>query len=213
MMKICINTMLAMLLLLICTGMFNCTSEKESGGSLKQTVVVPHGYMARLEQVHENRLIGFGPFRGYYFLPQDPKDLSRLVFVCFNEDGFYSSDMPVGAKLYEGTAVRDTLPRADFEIPVKNRINPVFFPDAPEKWLKCRPEPRDEYLHFHSCYDGTGPVFTGYWLRHTAMAAFTYDMGGRLAESSPLYHRVQKGVDGNFAKVIEFDRGPQKAQR
>jgi hypothetical protein len=213
MMKICIDNMLAMLLLLISAGMLSCTSEPEAGGSSKQSIVVPHGYMARLEQIHENRLIGFGPFRGYYFRPQDPTDLSRLVFVCFNEDGFYSSDIPVGTKLFEGTAIRATLPYADFEIPVKKRINPVFFADAPQKWLKCRPEPHDEYLHFHSCYNGSGPVLTGYWLRHTALATFTYDMGGRLTEDSPLYHRVQKGVDRDFAKIIEFDKGPQKAQR
>lgn len=212
-MKIWIDNIFAILLLLISAGMVSCTSEQEAGQSLKQTIVVPHGYMARLEQVHENRLIGFGPFRGYYFRPRDPKDLSRLVFVCFNEDGFYSSDMPAGARLFEGTAVRVTLPRADFEIPVKNRINPVFFADAPQKWLESRPEPRDEYLHFHSCYNGSGPVLTGYWLRHTAMAVFIYDMGGRIAENSPLYHRVQKGVDRDFAKIIEFDKGPQKARR
>jgi hypothetical protein len=68
-------------------------------------------------------------------------------------------------------------------------------------------------VHFHSCYNGIGPVLIGYWLRHTAAADFTYDMGGRVAENSPLYHRVQKGVDRDFAKIIEFDKGPQKARR
>lgn len=212
-MKIWIDKAFAMLLLLIAAGLFECTSEQGMDESSKHKIVVPHGYMARLEQVYESRLIGFGPFRGYYFRPQDPKDLSRLNFVCFNEDGFYSSDMPDGAKLFEGTAVRATLPRTDFEIPVKDRINPVFFKNAPQKWLESRPEPRDEYVHFHSCYNGIGPVLIGYWLRHTAAASFTYDMGGRLAENSPLYHRVQKGVDRDFAKIIEFDKGPQKAQR
>ncbi|MFZ7110685.1 MAG: hypothetical protein ACOWYE_03295 [Desulfatiglandales bacterium] len=211
--KILNSGILVVFLLSISGVMLHCTSEQETGGSVEQAVMVPHGYAARLEQVRDNRLIGFGPFRGYYFRPEDPKDLSRLVFVCFNEDGFYSSDMPAGAKLFEGTAVRATLPRADFEIPLKNRINPVFFADAPPEWLDRRPKPHAEYVHFHSCYDGTGPVLTGYWLRHTAIAAFTYDMGGRVEENSPLYHRVQKGVDRDFAKIIEFDRGPQKAQR
>ena len=94
-------------------------------------VVVPRGYMARLEQVHDGRMIGFGPFVGYYFRPEDPRDLSRLKFVCFNENRFYSSDMPDGAKLYEGTAVRATLPQADITIPAQERINPVFFRKRP----------------------------------------------------------------------------------
>jgi hypothetical protein len=46
--------------------------------------------MARLEQVHDGRMIGFGPFVGYYFRPENPRDLSRLQFVCFNENRFYS---------------------------------------------------------------------------------------------------------------------------
>jgi len=77
------------------------------------SVVVPHGYMARLQQVRDGRLIQFGPFVGYYFRPQDPDDPSRLRFVCFNEKKFYSSDRAEGAKLYEGVAVRATLPESD----------------------------------------------------------------------------------------------------
>jgi hypothetical protein len=33
----------------------------------------------------------------------------------------------------------------------------------------------------------------GYWLRHTAKARFTYDMGGRVSPDSPLHHRVAPG--------------------
>jgi len=64
----------------------------------------------------DGRRIGFGPFVGYYFRPEDPRNLSRLQFVCFNENKFYSSDMPDGARLYEGTAVRTTLPEPQFEM-------------------------------------------------------------------------------------------------
>jgi hypothetical protein len=207
------HTTLGILFLSMAAWMFNCPAGSADNETSQGSASVPHGYMARLEQVYEDRLIGFGPFIGYYFRPEDPGDLSRLHFVCFNEKGFYSSDMPDGVKLFEGTAVRITLPEADFDIPVKDRINPVFFDKAPQKWLESRPEPRDEYLHFHSCYSGVGPVLTGYWLRHSAVAAFTYDMGGRVKEGSPLYHRVQKGIDRNFAKIIEFDDGPKDTQR
>jgi hypothetical protein len=193
--------------------MSGCRSDQEriegdgpSGGG----VTIPHGYMARLEQVHEGRLIGFGPFVGYYFRPEDPKDLSRLSFVCFNENRFYSSDMADGVKLYEGIALLVTLPPADITIPTEERINPVFFPEAPEVWLNSRPEPQDEFVHFHSGYDGTGPVPTGYWIRHVAVSEFTYDMGGRVGKDSPLYHRVSSGPDRDFARIIEFDRGPEK---
>ena len=100
--------------------MSGCRSDQErigGDGSSGGGITIPHGYMARLEQVHEGRLIGFGPFVGYYFRPEDPRDLGRLSFVCFNEKRFYSSDMPDGAKLYEGTALLVTLPSADIVIP------------------------------------------------------------------------------------------------
>jgi hypothetical protein len=144
------------------------------------------------------------------FRPEDPRDLSRLRFICFNENRFYSSDMPDGAKLYEGTAVRATLPRADVAIATQERINPLFFQEAPEAWRNTRPDSQDEFVHFHSCYNGAGPVHTGYWIRHVAVSDFTYDMGGRVGKKSPLYHRVQIGPDRDFARIIEFDRGPEK---
>jgi len=187
-----------------------CPSTPETDKTPRKTVSVPHGYMARLEQMHEGGLIGFGPFVGYYFRPEDPQDLSRLRFVCFNENGFYSSDMAKGAKLYEGEAVRITLPDADLAIPAEDRINPIFFVDAPDAWLESRPNPKDEFLHFHSCYNGVGPVRTGYWIRHTAVTDFTYDMGGKVGKDSPLYHKVGKGLDPQFARIIEFDRGPRE---
>ena len=202
---------LTLLLTCACAAVMpGCRSDQGTDGSSDGVVVVPHGYMARLEQVHDGRMIGFGPFVGYYFRPEDPRDLSRLRFVCFNENRFYSSDMPDGAKLYEGTALRATLPRDDVAIPTRDRIHPVFFREAPEAWRSTRPEPRDDFVHFHSCYDGAGPVLTGYWIRHVAVSEFTYDMGGRVGKESPLYHRVLKGPDRDFARIIEFDRGPEK---
>jgi len=82
--------------------------------------------------------------------------------------------------------------------------------DAPAAWLESRPEPRDAYGHFHSCHDASGPVLTGFWIRHVAVRDFTYDMGGRVGPGSPLYHRVRKGEDRDFARIIEFDRGKGK---
>lgn len=215
-MSFAISKVTALLLVLTCvcaTVMLGCRSENDqvgSEGAPHGIVAIPHGYMARLEQVHEGRLIGFGPFVGYYFRPEDPKDLRRLSFVCFNENQFYSSNMPNGAKLYEGTAHLVTLPPADIAIPSQDRINPVFFPEAPEAWRNSRPEPQDEFVHFHSGYDTTGPVPTGYWIRHVAVSEFTYDMGGRVGKESPLYHQVRRGPDRDFARIIEFDRGPGK---
>ena len=146
---------LTLFLTCVCAAvMSGCRSGQGTDGSSDGVVAVPHGYMARLEQVHDGRMIGFGPFVGYYFRPEDPRDLSRLRFVCFNENRFYSSDMPDGAKLYEGTAVRATLPRADVAIPTRDRIHPVFFQEAPEAWRNTRPDPQDVFVHFHSCYNG-----------------------------------------------------------
>lgn len=212
-MKIGIFNTTTLTLLMICScllGMSGCRSDQGTDGSSDHVISVPHGYMARLEQVHDGGMIGFGPFVGYYFRPEDPRDLSLLKFVCFNENRFYSSDMPDGAKLYEGTAVLTTLPLTDSVIPARARINPVFFHEAPEDWLNTRPEPGDEFVHFHSCYNAAGSVLTGYWIRHVAVSEFTYDMGGRVDKKSPLYHRVRRGPDRDFARIVEFDRGPEK---
>jgi hypothetical protein len=207
-------TILTLLLTCTCASViFGCRSDEgddESDETPDGVVAIPHGYMARLEQIHDGLMIGFGPFVGYYFRPEDPRNLGRLSFVCFNEKQFYSSDMPDSAKLYEGTAILVTLPSADFVIPAQDRINPVFFQETPEAWRDTRPEPQDEFVHFHSGYDSTGPVLAGYWIRHVAVSEFTYDMGGRVGKESPLYHRVRKGPDRDFARIIEFDRGPKK---
>jgi len=172
---------------------------------------VPRGYQKRLEFVHDGVLLGFGPFVGYYFLADDPKDPVRVKLVCFNEQGFYSSDAPVNALLYEGEAVRTRLPDSGEIPPGPERIRPVFFPRAPAGWLATRPEPRDQFVHFHSCYTRKGPVRVGFWIRHRAVRAFTYDMGGRVGPGSPLYHRVTPGPDPGFAHIVEFDAGPRRA--
>ncbi len=186
----------------ICSG---CPGpQKDKGTNLK----IPRGYVAQLDIQIEDRLLGFGPFVGYYFKPENPKDLTRLSFVCYNEDFFYTRDLPENTLLFEGDAVLTQLTDTGFVVPTQNRINPVFFEDAPGKWLNNRPRPQDEYLHFHSCYDGLGPVLAGYWFRHEGKASFTYDMGGRMNPDSPLYHEVHPGIDKQFAKIMEFDAGP-----
>lgn len=43
----------------------------------------------------------------------------------------------------------------------------------------------------------------------TSLAAFTYDMGGRVGPEGPLYHQVIPGIDREFTLLIEFDWGPQ----
>jgi hypothetical protein len=66
------------LILLSVAVMSGCRSDQErigGDGPSGGVIAIPHGYMARLEQVHDGRMIGFGPFVGYYFRPEDPKDL------------------------------------------------------------------------------------------------------------------------------------------
>jgi len=170
---------------------------------------IPRGYMPTLMVERQGRLYRFGPFVGYYFRPADPQDLSRLRFVCFNEGGFYSSNAAKNERLFEGQAILVSLPDIGVKPPSSSeRIQPVFFEDAPAEWLETRPEPQNEFVHLHSLYDAQGAVLRGYWLRHSAVADFTYDMGGRVGPDSPLYHEVQKGVDRNFARIVEFDSGP-----
>jgi hypothetical protein len=170
---------------------------------------VPRGYMAILTVEQEGRVYGFGPFVGYYFRPEDPHDLSRLRFVCLNEGGFYSAESAKNERLFEGEAILVSLPDIGVKPPSgSERIQPVFFEDAPAEWLETRPEPQNEFVHFHSCYDARGPVLRGYWLRHKGVVDFTYDMGGRVGPDSPLYHEVRKEVDRDFARIVEFDSGP-----
>lgn len=181
--------------------------EKES----QKISVVERGYVPFLEVEVEGRLYGFGPFVGYYFKPERPGSLDRVVFICNNERSFYTRDLPAGARLFTGSGVLTELPETGAESPGQTvRIRPVFFPQAPKGWLATRPEPQGEYPHFHSLHDAGGPVLIGYWLRHVAQADFTYDMGGRVGPSSPLYHKVKKGVDKDFARIIEFDRGAER---
>jgi hypothetical protein len=171
---------------------------------------VPRGYLDRLEIQVDDRVLAFGPFVGYYFKPSSGGDLKRLDFICFNKDSFYTRDLPANTLLYTGKARWQRLPKAHTAMPGADgrRIVPLFFSQAPEAWRKARPVPQQDYLHFHSAYDGRGAVRYGYWLRHTAKARFTYDMGGRVAPDSALYHLVEPGPDRQFARIIEFDHGP-----
>ncbi|MEJ5365032.1 MAG: hypothetical protein WHS86_08025 [Desulfosoma sp.] len=188
--------------------LWGCSDGRATQGA---SLEVPRGYAPVLEFVHNGRLFRFGPFVGYYFRPDVPGEMRRIRLVCFNEQKFYSSDAPENALLYEGDGVLTDLPPAEAPLPRgEERIQPVFFPDAPAAWLESRPEPRDAYVHFHSCHDASGPVFTGFWIRHVAVRDFTYDMGGRVGPGSPLYHPVRKGEDRNFARIIEFDRGKER---
>ncbi|MFW6011648.1 MAG: hypothetical protein ACOC8R_01040 [Desulfosalsimonas sp.] len=180
----------------------------EKPGSGAKDPDVPRGYASEIQVETEDRLMNFGPFVGYYFKPENPGDFTRVKFVCFNERSFYTNDLPENAKLFEGRAVLTSLPDTGFDLPESGRINPVYFSDAPAEWLATRPEPKDEFVHFHSCYDAQGAVLAGYWIKHDAVAEFTYDMGGRVGPDSSLYHEVSPGIDRDFAKIIEFDYGP-----
>jgi len=135
---------------------------------------------------------------------------ANLRFVFFNKRQFYTRDLPANAKLYEGSAERVTLPEVTgFDIlKAPPRIRPVFFEDAPPAWKATRPAPQMQYRHYHSCYNATGALRVGYWLRHVGTATFVADMGGRVTAPSPLYHRVSPGPVNNFPAVIEFDNGP-----
>jgi hypothetical protein len=173
-------------------------------------LAVPHGFSSTLQVMRGGRLYRFGPFVGYYFRTVKLGDFNEVEFVCFNERGFYASDVPAGTKLYSGRGVLAELPAVEGAMPDEgDRIRPVFFGDSPAAWLENRPEPQDEFLHFHSLYDAAGPALLGYWLSHRAVAEFTYDMGGRVNQSSPLWHRVEPGPDRDFPQIIEFDVGPK----
>lgn len=198
--------MIKVLSCLLATLLLISACDAETRGP--ESPAVPRGYYAQLEIVHEGRQLDFGPFVGYYFKPLDGDNLTNLEFICFNERRFYTDEQPVNAKLFAGDAVLVTLPAGDPIPERRQRINPVFFDQAPLAWLQSRPEPQDAFVHFHSAYDRSGAVLTGYWLRHRPLRAFTYNMGGRVVQSSPLYHRAEPGNTESFPHIIEFDYGP-----
>jgi hypothetical protein len=199
--------LLPVVLLLLLSG---CRGEEVPAA----VPAVPRGYVATLEVTIDGQVYGFGPFVGYYFRPVDPADLSRVAFVCFNERRFYTLDLPENSLLFEGEGVLVRLPDKGAPLPATGgRIRPVPFSQAPAEWTATRPDPQDEYVHFHSLYNAAGPAHYGYWLQHRAIASFLYDMGGRVGPEGPLYHRVTPGVDRDFAHLIEFDRGPHFADK
>ncbi len=213
------NRVRALFLFLLLLGACDLDSDLHSGPAPNSAnepqpqlaLDLPRGYLSRLELLHQGRRYHFGPFVGYYFRPLDPRDLTRLQLLVFNENSFYTRDLPANTKLFEGEARLASLPDTGRDLPRREdptRIHPVFFEEAPRAWLESRPAPQAQFRHFHSCYDARGAVRHGYWLRHTGSAAFTYDMGGRVAAGSPLFHRVSQGPDNDFAQIIEFDRGP-----
>jgi hypothetical protein len=199
---------------LICLLILLATSAcgEDAGRRQRVELEVPPGYQATFEVMAGGTLHSFGPFVGYYFKPAP--GFERLEFVCFNERGFYASDMPLNAKLFEGEAVLTRLPGESSSIPQGGeRITPVFFPQAQKAWLKTRPQPVENFRHFHSLHHARGASLWGYWLSHRAQAAFSYDMGGRVGTDSPLYHKAEPGPDLNFAQIIEFDRGRKDGSR
>lgn len=188
-----------------------CSAEPEEQAVL---LAIPRGYMPVLEIEQGGSLYTFGPFVGYYFRPESSDSFQRLRFVCFNERQFYTRDLAANVLLFEGDAVLTRLPRSDTPIPATpNRIQPVFEKEIPPAWVASRPEPQEEFVHFHSCYNQGGAVLLGYWLRHSAKHKFTYDMGNRVGPDSPLYHEVTPGVDRDFAFIVEFDQGPTPEPR
>lgn len=175
--------------------------------TVSASVEIPRGYYAQLEIAHQGRTLTFGPFVGYYFKPISGADTSHLKFMCYNEKQFYTDGLPADALLFRGEAVLTTLPDTH-PIPDRGqRITPVFASEAPAAWLETRPEPQEQFVHFHSTYDHSGATYTGYWLRHNSVTDFVYNMGGRLNKDSPLYHKVNPQSPGSFPAIVEFDRG------
>lgn len=169
---------------------------------------VPRGALQELIVEHQGQIYTFGPFVGYFFWPRKPGEVHKLRFVCMNDNQFYTKDMQAGALLFQGEAVFTCLPQnAVPRSAPGERMKPVFARDIPETWLSTRPEPSAEYRHFHSAHNAQGAVSCGYWMRHRSEHFFTYDMGGRVGPKSPLYHRVQPGVDTEFPLIVEFDHG------
>ncbi len=170
----------------------------------------PRGFYTQLEFLYHGQGLSFGPFVGYYFKPANGDDLTRLEFRCYNERQFYTDQLSADALLFKGEAVLSSLPRVRALPQSDARIEPIFFPQAPPEWIQSRPAPQDLFVHFHSAYDATGPSYSGYWLRHEAVSSFTYNMGGRVGESSPLYHQADPDKPQRFPHIIEFDAGPKE---
>jgi len=193
-------------------GLLSCRHGKDgrrAPDARSQRFEPPRGFQSSWKIPLGDVLAGFGPFVGYWFRPETSGNFDRLRFVCANVNRFYASTMPDGAVLFEGDAILRKLPGTGEPLPRAHRINAVFFAEAPAEWLRTRPEPREEFLHFHSCYDASGPLPHGYWMRHVAREPFLFDMGARAGPGSPVYHEIERGPARNFSRIVEFDRGPR----
>ncbi|MEE4363221.1 MAG: hypothetical protein V2J08_04770, partial [Desulfotignum sp.] len=85
------NMCILFLVSLVITATIGCGCSGPQDDRQKH-LKVPRGYVARLDIQMKDRVLGFGPFVGYYFKPENPEDLTRLTFVCYNEDSFYTRD-------------------------------------------------------------------------------------------------------------------------
>jgi len=166
----------------------------------------PEGWSRILTFTYEGETLRFGGIHGHYWRWLD-EDEGRICGLHYNTDKIHASGVDDGRLLYavEGRLVRLPIPDDQVPQPVEEEaVLQLLTGDVPLTWLG---EPRPPgYVYWHGAYtEQNRASAVGFWLKHTALIAFTFDMGGE--PGYPFTHDVKPGVDLLYAPKLNFDRG------
>lgn len=166
----------------------------------------PEGWSRILTVPYEGETLRFGGIHGHYWRWLD-RDEGRICGLHYNTDKIHATGVDDGRLLYavEGYLVRLPIPEEQVPQPEQEAaVLQLLTGDVPLTWLG---EPRAAgYVYWHGTYtEQNRASAVGFWLKHTALIAFTFDMGGE--PGYPFTHDVKPGVDLQYAPKLNFDRG------
>jgi len=166
----------------------------------------PEGWQRIVAFTYEGELLRFGGIHGHYWRWLDPEE-GRICGLHYNTDKVHASGVADGRLLYavEGYLVRLPIPEGQVPQPEQEGVVlQLLTGDVPLAWLG---EPRPPgYVYWHGAYTEENRASSvGFWLKHTALIAFTFDMGGE--PGYPFVHEVKPGVDLAYPPKLNFDRG------
>lgn len=166
----------------------------------------PEGWNRTLAFSYEGDELRFGGIHGHYWRWLDQEE-GRICGLHYNTDKVHASGVDDGRLLYavEGRLVRLPIPEDQVPQPAEEgAVLQVLTGDVPLIWLG-EPQPPG-YVYWHSAYtEQNRASAVGFWLKHTALIAFTFDMGGE--PGYPFTRDVKPGVDLAYAPKLNFDRG------
>lgn len=170
----------------------------------------PEGWSTLLRLRRDGRDLIFGPVVGHYWRLAGPGG-ERICGLHYNTGRTSASAEHRSVLLYVVEGRAGGLPVSEEETPQPEppyREADRLSAEAPSDWLARRPaEPG--FVYWRSAYDprSRAAVPEGFWLRHTALFDFVFDMGDP-SGGYPFTHSVRRGIDAQFAPKFVFDAGP-----